>query len=156
MVKDREAWHAAVHGVTKSWAQLCSWTTTVILSLAIPAISMHLQSFELKDNRCHCHSDRHLRVELGRRFWSGHHPRPRLGLNPVGSQKSPGPGPLALVSWVTVWTNHNESEVSMASLQPPREALMKTVFTPGDVLSEVTLPLWTHVLTSTDLQDVVV
>ena len=22
MVKDREAWHAAVHGVTKSWAQL--------------------------------------------------------------------------------------------------------------------------------------
>ena len=22
MVKDREAWHAAVHGVTKSWARL--------------------------------------------------------------------------------------------------------------------------------------
>ena len=22
MVKDREAWHAAVHGVSKSWAQL--------------------------------------------------------------------------------------------------------------------------------------
>ena len=22
MVKDREAWHAAVHGVAKSWAQL--------------------------------------------------------------------------------------------------------------------------------------
>ena len=22
MVKDKEAWHAAVHGVTKSWAQL--------------------------------------------------------------------------------------------------------------------------------------
>ena len=22
MVKDREAWHAAVHGVTKSWKQL--------------------------------------------------------------------------------------------------------------------------------------
>ena len=22
MVKDREAWHAAVHGVTKSWTQL--------------------------------------------------------------------------------------------------------------------------------------
>ena len=28
MVKDREAWHAAVHGVTKSWAQLSDWTTT--------------------------------------------------------------------------------------------------------------------------------
>ena len=27
MVKDREAWHAAVHGVTKSWTQLSYWTT---------------------------------------------------------------------------------------------------------------------------------
>ena len=25
---DREAWHAAVHGVTKSWMQLSDWTTT--------------------------------------------------------------------------------------------------------------------------------
>ena len=23
---DREAWHAAVHGVAKSWTQLCDWT----------------------------------------------------------------------------------------------------------------------------------
>ena len=30
MVKDREAWHAAVHGVTKSQTQLSSWTTTCI------------------------------------------------------------------------------------------------------------------------------
>ena len=28
LVKDREAWHAAVHGVPKSQAQLSSWTTT--------------------------------------------------------------------------------------------------------------------------------
>ena len=28
MVKDREAWHAAVHGVTKSQTQLSSWTAT--------------------------------------------------------------------------------------------------------------------------------
>ena len=27
MVKDREAWHAAVHGVAKSWTQLSDWTT---------------------------------------------------------------------------------------------------------------------------------
>ena len=27
MVKDREAWHVAVHGVTKSWTQLSDWTT---------------------------------------------------------------------------------------------------------------------------------
>ena len=26
MVMDREAWHAAVHGVTKSWTQLNQWT----------------------------------------------------------------------------------------------------------------------------------
>ena len=26
MVKDREAWHAAIHGVTKSGTQLSDWT----------------------------------------------------------------------------------------------------------------------------------
>ena len=26
MVKDRETWHAAVHGVTKSWTWLSNWT----------------------------------------------------------------------------------------------------------------------------------
>ena len=26
LVMDREAWHAAVHGVTKSWTQLSYWT----------------------------------------------------------------------------------------------------------------------------------
>ena len=26
IVKDREAWHAAVHGVTKSWTRLSDWT----------------------------------------------------------------------------------------------------------------------------------
>ena len=28
MVKDKEAWHAAVHGVTKSWTWLIVQTTT--------------------------------------------------------------------------------------------------------------------------------
>ena len=29
MVKDRKAWHAAVHGVTKSWTRLSDWTTAI-------------------------------------------------------------------------------------------------------------------------------
>ena len=28
MVKDRESWHVAVHGVTKNWTRLNNWTTT--------------------------------------------------------------------------------------------------------------------------------
>ena len=28
IVKDREGWHAVVHGVTKSWTWLSDWTTT--------------------------------------------------------------------------------------------------------------------------------
>ena len=26
MVMDREAWHAAIHGVAKSWTRLSNWT----------------------------------------------------------------------------------------------------------------------------------
>ena len=29
MVKDREAWHAGVHGITKSQTRLSNWTTTI-------------------------------------------------------------------------------------------------------------------------------
>ena len=30
MVMDREAWHAAVHGVTKSRTQLSDWTELIV------------------------------------------------------------------------------------------------------------------------------
>ena len=30
IVKDRKAWYAAVHGVTKGWTQLGAWITTII------------------------------------------------------------------------------------------------------------------------------
>ena len=33
LVIDREAWHAAVHGVTKSWSWLSHWTTTIRLCI---------------------------------------------------------------------------------------------------------------------------
>ena len=34
MVKDREAWHAAVRGVARSWTWLSDWTTTLSLRIA--------------------------------------------------------------------------------------------------------------------------
>ena len=33
IVKDKEAWHAAVHGVAKSWTQLSNWTTYFIYTM---------------------------------------------------------------------------------------------------------------------------
>ena len=33
LLMDREAWHAAVHGVEKSWTQLSDWITTIIFAL---------------------------------------------------------------------------------------------------------------------------
>ena len=41
LVMDREAWHAAVHGVVKSWTQLSNWTE---LMSAEPCLSAHLPS----------------------------------------------------------------------------------------------------------------
>ena len=35
IVKDREAWHAAVHAVTKSQTQLSDWTTTICKILPV-------------------------------------------------------------------------------------------------------------------------
>ena len=33
MVKEREAWHAAVHGITQSQTRLSDWTTTILHKL---------------------------------------------------------------------------------------------------------------------------
>ena len=41
IVKDREAWHAAVHGVTKSWTQLRDWTTAAITVLRSNSLSIN-------------------------------------------------------------------------------------------------------------------
>ena len=35
LVMDREAWHAAVHGVTKSWTWLSDWTEVILYFLII-------------------------------------------------------------------------------------------------------------------------
>ena len=44
IVKDREAWHAVVHGVAKSWTQFGDWTTTNSL--------MKLSKFNLSCSNC--------------------------------------------------------------------------------------------------------
>ena len=36
LVMDREAWHTAVHGVTKSWTWISDWTETWILIPSLP------------------------------------------------------------------------------------------------------------------------
>ena len=41
LVVDREAWHAAVHGVAKSWTRLCDWTE---LNWCDLCMSLHLLS----------------------------------------------------------------------------------------------------------------
>ena len=41
IVKDREAWHAAVHGVAESWTWLSDWATTmfsVFRNLSLPSV----------------------------------------------------------------------------------------------------------------------
>ena len=39
IVKDREPWHAVVHGVTKSWTQLSDLTTTTAVSKSRSGVS---------------------------------------------------------------------------------------------------------------------
>ena len=42
MMRDREAWHAAVHGVMKSWTQFGDWTTTTITVSHIENTHSHI------------------------------------------------------------------------------------------------------------------
>ena len=54
IVKDWEAWHAAVHGVAKSWTWLSDWTTTNSIN-TIPRSTADSRDFfyifELKENK---------------------------------------------------------------------------------------------------------
>ena len=47
ILKDREAWHAAVHRVTKKWTRLSNWTTTTTLSgtYSVPILGQHIDEW---------------------------------------------------------------------------------------------------------------
>ena len=47
MVKDREVWHAAVHGVAKSQTQLSEWTTQQLSDT--PVLDLTIRSWTNKD-----------------------------------------------------------------------------------------------------------
>ena len=51
IVKDREAWHAAVHRVAKSRAQLSDWTTTTNTVPSLPLAS-HPPFFQKSEYKC--------------------------------------------------------------------------------------------------------
>ena len=42
LVTDREAWHAAVHRVAKSWTQLSDWTELKINIQINPELTIHI------------------------------------------------------------------------------------------------------------------
>ena len=44
-VKDRGAWHAAVHGVTKSWTWLSNWTTRIEILSSLHSHSINPATF---------------------------------------------------------------------------------------------------------------
>ena len=53
MVKDREAWHAAVHGVAKSWRQLSNWTIVMTLCCNNPCCYCYVASLMSDSVRPH-------------------------------------------------------------------------------------------------------
>ena len=49
---DREAWHAVVHGVTKSWTQLCMWVScSVVSNYASPWTAAHQAFLSITNSR---------------------------------------------------------------------------------------------------------
>ena len=53
MVTDGETWHAAVHGVAKSWTQLSDFTYTVVLGKTLESSldSKEIKPINLKGNQ---------------------------------------------------------------------------------------------------------
>ena len=65
IVKDREAWHAAVCEVAKSQTQLSIWTTSQGRIVAIKLFLLRTPAFQLFSSLCFGHRNLH----LSRKFW---------------------------------------------------------------------------------------
>ena len=48
MVMDREAWHAAVHGITKSWTRLSNWTELMVFLV----VTYSCENWTIKKAKC--------------------------------------------------------------------------------------------------------
>ena len=55
LVMDREAWHATVHGVAKSWTQLSDWTTAITTCVFTGSVTLPVWSFQDTDPGCVTH-----------------------------------------------------------------------------------------------------
>ena len=74
-VKDREAWHAAVHGVVKSWTRLSDWTTrsinpeVIVYFKKIPFLGNFMVSHQRLNTVVHSHV--YIHVQLCKNiYWS--------------------------------------------------------------------------------------
>ena len=81
MVKNREAWHAAVQGIAKSWTWLSNWKTTTPISGCWAVNKIHIDQSQLTSSQkvywelCHNRSNwvtisDHLLVTAGRNWWA--------------------------------------------------------------------------------------
>ena len=59
IVKDREAWHTAVHGVAKSWTQLSDWTTTTNTNYKEKAVADKQKRKRKESKYTHTHTHTH-------------------------------------------------------------------------------------------------
>ena len=81
IVKDREAWYAAVHRITKSWTQLSNWTTTTTLwKLSLSHTHTHTRTVihAIHGNVSHIRSVTSGQVRLGIHGWWAKHWARRL------------------------------------------------------------------------------
>ena len=77
MVKDKEAWCAAVHGITKSWTRLSNWTTTYEFLMEFLNIESIFYRNSLSEWKTHNSSEFGIRNRWGKRILGKAKNRPR-------------------------------------------------------------------------------